>query len=202
MTFKRCSRCFGSFPADTFPLKYDRRRPAARRSICKACKGRLENARVRAYAPLLLISRPRPDACELCGRAVRLVADHSHRSGVFRGWICYRCNRALARVGDEPGPVGKLFEYLLAAEEDLARQIALVPARRRSGRPDHVGHATRMLERWTHGASVTADALGISVRSLQRWKQLASQGHEPYAQFIKRLEQLTEAARTRSDSRD
>lgn len=201
MMMKRCSRCLGMFPEDAFPLKYDRRRPTARRTICRACKGRLENARVRAYAPPLLIDRLRPEACELCGRAVHLVADHSHRSGVFRGWICYRCNRVLARAGDELGPVAKLMDYLLAAEEDLPRQLALALPRRRTGRPDNVGLATRMLDQVTQGVPMTAAMLGIRTRTFQRWKNMASAGHEPYAQFVQRLERLAPARTGRASER-
>jgi len=41
------------------------------------------------------IAPPRPDACELCQRHLELVWDHCHRSGLFRGWICAKCNTIL-----------------------------------------------------------------------------------------------------------
>jgi hypothetical protein len=36
--------------------------------------------------------------CELCGTVPKsrdLQWDHDHRTGAHRGWLCWRCNRAL-----------------------------------------------------------------------------------------------------------
>ena len=38
------------------------------------------------------------NVCELCGNAPKsrgLSEDHDHATGEHRGWLCYRCNRAL-----------------------------------------------------------------------------------------------------------
>lgn len=36
-------------------------------------------------------------ACQICGNVPKrgLDQDHDHRTGVTRGWLCHRCNRAL-----------------------------------------------------------------------------------------------------------
>jgi hypothetical protein len=36
-------------------------------------------------------------ACQLCGNVPRrgLDEDHDHHTGLHRGWLCHRCNRAL-----------------------------------------------------------------------------------------------------------
>jgi hypothetical protein len=36
-------------------------------------------------------------ACQLCGNVPRrgLDQDHDHKTGLTRGWLCHRCNRAL-----------------------------------------------------------------------------------------------------------
>lgn len=36
-------------------------------------------------------------ACQICGNVPRrgLDQDHDHRTGLTRGWLCHRCNRAL-----------------------------------------------------------------------------------------------------------
>lgn len=38
------------------------------------------------------------NVCELCGNPPKtrgLSEDHDHKTGAHRGWLCYRCNRAL-----------------------------------------------------------------------------------------------------------
>lgn len=44
--------------------------------------------------------RPCPVLCELCGIRKARCFDHDHKTGKFRGWLCYRCNTALAAFGD------------------------------------------------------------------------------------------------------
>src|SRR3990170_5510904 len=39
--------------------------------------------------------RKKPNKCEICNFAGRIQFDHCHKTGVFRGWICYQCNSAL-----------------------------------------------------------------------------------------------------------
>src|ERR1017187_6006340 len=56
-----------------------------------------------------LASRPRPDACEICGRPPGRVAlhfDHDKNhckdgcAECFRGWLCHYCNIALGNCLD------------------------------------------------------------------------------------------------------
>lgn len=57
--------------------------------------------------------RPCPDLCEICGEFnIRIVFDHCHAGGHFRGWICDRCNRVLGLVKDSPLILSQLKEYL------------------------------------------------------------------------------------------
>lgn len=61
-------------------------------------------------------TRPRPDACETCGRVQdypKLAWDHCHTTGKFRGWLCRQCNYALGLVKDNPKTLIKLSEYLI-----------------------------------------------------------------------------------------
>ena len=59
--------------------------------------------------------RPRPTLCELCGEFhQRIVFDHCHMSGRFRGWICDRCNKILGLVRDSPDLLRKLAAYVEA----------------------------------------------------------------------------------------
>lgn len=57
-------------------------------------------------------TRPRPEACELCARPGKVVWDHCHKGGHFRGWLCYQCNTALGLVGDDTALLSRMVEYL------------------------------------------------------------------------------------------
>jgi hypothetical protein len=60
-----------------------------------------------------LAGRERPSVCDLCGEFnVRIVFDHDHKTGMFRGWLCDRCNKTLGHVKDSPELLRKLAEYL------------------------------------------------------------------------------------------
>jgi hypothetical protein len=61
-----------------------------------------------------LAGRPKPGLCEICGECnIRIVFDHCHRHGHFRGWICDRCNRVLGLIKDSPEILGLLARYLV-----------------------------------------------------------------------------------------
>ena len=59
-----------------------------------------------------LAGRPRPAACELCEEPSKVVFDHCHLHGIFRGWLCDRCNRVLGAVHDSPALLRKMIAYL------------------------------------------------------------------------------------------
>jgi hypothetical protein len=60
--------------------------------------------------------RPRPENCELCGRKhKKIVFDHCHNSGAFRGWICDPCNISLGNVGDSVEILERIIAYLKGA---------------------------------------------------------------------------------------
>lgn len=66
--------------------------------------------------------RKKPKYCDVCkkaalGRAMHF--DHCHKSGHFRGWLCYGCNAALGYAYDSPKILRKLASYL---EADTAKQ--------------------------------------------------------------------------------
>jgi len=65
---------------------------------------------------LALVAR----GCAICGglpngrwgSSSRYAFDHDHRSGVFRGLLCSRCNHAIGLFGDKPSLLIKALEYL------------------------------------------------------------------------------------------
>lgn len=75
-------------------------------------KGRAREARRRIQAQIERAGRPKPSHCECCGDPAKLVFDHCHTTGKFRGWICQQCNHALGHVRDDPVRLSKLITYL------------------------------------------------------------------------------------------
>ena len=56
--------------------------------------------------------RKKPKQCEVCGAIARICFDHNHKTGEFRGWICYRCNVALGMAQDKVEILKLLIKYL------------------------------------------------------------------------------------------
>lgn len=72
--------------------------------------------------------RVRPELCEICGRKPNKRAlnfDHCHQRGVFRGWICDNCNRALGLVHDDANHLRKLIAYLERTKDLVSPQLSL-----------------------------------------------------------------------------
>lgn len=113
---------------------------AANPNYSKEYYRRNDNARVRSVQwkkdqQEKLAGRPRPSSCELCGRTGRIVWDHNHDTGKFRGWLCYPCNSILGLVKDDPEVLRKMADYL-ERSNDMA---FFVPA----GNPRHDGGQDR-----------------------------------------------------------
>lgn len=54
--------------------------------------------------------------CATCGLALayclNVCVDHCHKSGVVRGILCGRCNKALGLLDDSPETLKNMIEYL------------------------------------------------------------------------------------------
>ena len=57
-------------------------------------------------------NRPKPEQCEVCSNLGKIVFDHDHKTGKFRGWICQNCNLALGFSKDNPETLILLANYL------------------------------------------------------------------------------------------
>lgn len=60
-------------------------------------------------------TRECPEVCELCGNPPgkqSLALDHCHKTGIFRGWLCGKCNRGLGLLGDNLESLQKAIIYL------------------------------------------------------------------------------------------
>lgn len=74
----------------------------------------LQRARNRRKKGLPEPTRPEPLFCEICGDLPlgKLHLDHCHVRGVFRGWLCVNCNRALGYFKDNPVVLRLAADYL------------------------------------------------------------------------------------------
>lgn len=65
--------------------------------------------------------RERPEICDVCQEPDwRIVFDHCHASGKFRGWLCYGCNLTLGHAKDSPETLRALADYLEAGKQPLS----------------------------------------------------------------------------------
>ena len=114
---------------------------ATRTAYCKPCRA-LMAGRVRLkqlgiteaqYAAKLLQQGARCAICRTHQAKLRkaLHADHDHRSGVFRGLLCHRCNTGLGMFLDQPRRLLDAVEYLLVClrADDAASKRAPEVAR-------------------------------------------------------------------------
>lgn len=72
-----------------------------------------------------LAGRPRPDICDVCGSVGRIVFDHCHSKGHFRGWVCHKCNVILGFAEDDTDRLRKLIAYLERTRTGTSPQLSL-----------------------------------------------------------------------------
>lgn len=75
-------------------------------------------ARVYSRKNLPIPTRPCPTTCECCGQPPTVNAlhlDHCHETGAFRGWLCMKCNTAIAKLGDNIDGIMYALAYLRLA---------------------------------------------------------------------------------------
>ncbi|MFF3939503.1 endonuclease VII domain-containing protein [Streptomyces phaeofaciens] len=85
---------------------------------CKACRaerGRRDHLR-RRYG-LSLAERDAMVAsqmglCVICLKAPAVHVDHCHETGRVRGVLCFNCNSAIGKLGDDPDAVRRAAAYL------------------------------------------------------------------------------------------
>lgn len=53
--------------------------------------------------------------CFACGETETLCFDHDHKTGLFRGFLCRRCNRTLGQLNDDPNIILNLYKYIINA---------------------------------------------------------------------------------------
>jgi hypothetical protein len=98
-----------------------RRRATPKYKAQQAIRNRRSKEKQEAQR-ITLAGRPRPTICELCNEDPRfsnptfgnhkILFDHCHVKGHFRGWICDRCNKVLGLVRDNHELLLRMAAYL------------------------------------------------------------------------------------------
>jgi hypothetical protein len=192
---KQCGLCRRDLPLDRFKSK-GAKYPNMLRYLCRTCEARYRVAREGGYARHNFVPPVVPPWCDLCGLSRELFADHCHKTGIFRGWLCARCNQLVGFIESDLGLKAKT--YLDTAPERSARLWALQPPRRRvpRGRTGGVGRPNHLTPEMVAAVAQAADAesvravlakAGVSQRTHQTWRTLGRRGIAPYDQFVAAL---------------
>lgn len=101
----KCREC--KFPSSLKHREYNARWKAK-------YPGRENEVRFRhRYGIELSEIRPKPTSCEICADIhPKIVFDHDHSTGQFRGWICDPCNIVLGAVKERIETLEKMAQYL------------------------------------------------------------------------------------------
>jgi hypothetical protein len=91
--------------------------PAGQKYLAEYLANPETKARRRRAAGLPEPTRPEPTMCECCGgppvgRGRGLHLDHCHVIGVFRGWLCGKCNCGLGMFQESPQILARATQYL------------------------------------------------------------------------------------------
>ena len=58
---------------------------------------------------------PKDGRCKICRRKRKLVPDHNHKTGKFRGWICVNCNVGLGHFQESKKIMFRALAFLTGA---------------------------------------------------------------------------------------
>ena len=121
---KICNKCHRDLPLSA----YKRDGGGSKlRSWCKECDK--QNDKARAEARKLAEPPPEDHVCPICNRdkativaSIRVstnrkpqswVFDHDHETGMFRGWICAKCNLALGNFDHDIDRMRNAINYMM-----------------------------------------------------------------------------------------
>lgn len=114
--FKRCRTCGEVKPHS----EWDRNRSTSDglATLCKACKAAKGRARhlmsnyglTEAQRDEMIASQM--GICVICLNAPAVHVDHCHETGRVRGVLCFNCNSAIGKLGDDPDTTRRATAYL------------------------------------------------------------------------------------------
>lgn len=126
---KICNRCHCLLPVDKFSINQRNRHGPIRRPTCMDCRRDIIDRQAPRTNQAREMERKRPKKgepfkCPICakrtivGVTAKIVADHNHRTGDIRDFICDSCNTGLGRFQNGKDCVRNLLEYLKEHDED------------------------------------------------------------------------------------
>ncbi len=131
---KRCPVCDKVKPLEEFHLKSNKGK--ARYGYCRTCTQSYQRRAKLAHSFGLTeeeyeeIVRFQKGVCAIChfppkAGGNRLSVDHDHVSGLIRGALCWKCNRALGYMKDDVQALRAMTDYLTSppAVEALGREV-------------------------------------------------------------------------------
>ena len=65
------------------------------------------------------------DKCQCCGASGKLILDHCHQSGDFRGWLCQSCNVGIGKLGDSEEAIRRALDYIVRSKIPKLGQCSL-----------------------------------------------------------------------------
>ncbi|RFU87072.1 recombination endonuclease VII [Streptomyces triticagri] len=87
-------------------------------SCCKECKaargraGHLKSQYGMTEAERDELIAAQKGLCVICLKAPAVHVDHDHETGRVRGVLCFNCNSALGKLGDDPDALTRAISYL------------------------------------------------------------------------------------------
>ncbi|WP_329408178.1 endonuclease VII domain-containing protein [Streptomyces sp. NBC_00704] len=87
-------------------------------TCCKACKavkgrrGHLKRQYGMTEAERDAMVASQKGLCVICLKAPAVHVDHCHETGRVRGVLCFNCNSAIGKLGDDPDAVRRAAAYL------------------------------------------------------------------------------------------
>jgi hypothetical protein len=116
---KVCTKCLKEKPQEEFRTRGEGKSHGVHRyQHCKQCEKEIATVTREAKRKCDVT---KSTCCDICGRVEnvekyknsKIVFDHDHTTGKFRGWICDSCNRGLSNLGDNIDGVVKALNYLI-----------------------------------------------------------------------------------------
>ena len=111
-----CKKCGEEKPMQEFPINNTFYHQATgevrilRKHSCNTCRYAQTKDRMRL---LKEHEKPEKAECPICLRTTdKLVLDHDHDSGKFRGWLCNDCNSAVGKLNDDVPTLYRAINYL------------------------------------------------------------------------------------------
>jgi hypothetical protein len=112
--YRICNGCNLSLPLNETYFRIDNSyiTKIKYRSICRKCEIKKHNQLKKIKKENKMSQKP--DCCLLCGiKTEKLVIDHCHKTGVFRGWLCNTCNSMLGMTHDNAELYMKMSLYIM-----------------------------------------------------------------------------------------